>query len=124
MRQIVMNISKADAWESEVGSFADSTLWTTIWTAPDSVGTFTLSVAVSDGKSSSSGSVDVETGNTSLTVETDFPGAFITLNGSLQPDRTPHTFDPLPPGLHQVRVDHPEFRFAVAGMLEGRKPGA
>lgn len=101
-------------WTAPAGSFADSSASGTIWTAPDSAGTFTLSVRVSDGADSVSTSADVITGNASLTVHSVPSGATLSLDGKLSGKQTPYTYSPLAPGLHQVRVDHPDYVFSPA----------
>ncbi len=96
-------------WRADAGSYADSTTDGTIWTAPMTPGTYTLTVEISDGEFTVDGSVTVRVGNAVLVVDSDPPGANITLD--LQPTSfvTPHTFDPLPPGGHPVRVSENAF---------------
>ncbi len=98
-------------WRADGGSFEDSTADATVWTAPMSPGTFTLRVEISDGEFTVDGSVTVRVGNATLVVDSDPPGANITLD--LQPTRfvTPHTFDPVPPGGHPVSVSENAFTY-------------
>ena len=91
-------------WSAPSGQFQNPSLNTTLWTAPDSAGIFGLTVSVSDGAASAEATVQVEVGNASLTVLSEPPGAFLTLNGVPTTFRTPHTFDPLAPGPHQVTL--------------------
>jgi len=96
-------------WTAAAGTFDDPTSSGTLWTAPDSAGTFTLLIRVSDGADSVSSSVDIVAGNASLTVLSDPPGASLTLDGTLTIRHTPFTFSPLAPGVHQVVADHPDY---------------
>jgi hypothetical protein len=101
------------SWSADEGTFGNPSARTTRWTAPDSAGTFTLTVLVKDKADSTEGSIDVLAGNVSLTVESDPPDAFITRDGRPTQFRTPHTFDPLAPGFHQVRIFNPDFAYAT-----------
>ena len=100
-------------WSASVGTFQDPSAPSTRWTAPDSAGTFTLTVFVSDGTDSTEGTVDVGVGNVSVTVESDPPDALITLDGIVTGKRTPHTFDPLPPGPHRATLFNRDFGYST-----------
>lgn len=102
-------------WSAAQGSFQDSSLSTTFWTAPDSPGTYTLSVFATDGEFSTSGEIEVEAGNASLTVLSDPPDALLSLDGVPTAFRTPFTFDPLPPGPHQVTLVSPSYAYDRTG---------
>jgi hypothetical protein len=92
-------------WESTGGSFQDSTLSSTTWTAPDSAGTFTLTFYADDGIHTISTSGEVTVGNATLTVLSDPPGAGIELNSAFTGFVTPHTFTPLAPGTYDLRIE-------------------
>jgi hypothetical protein len=100
-------------WSANVGMFQEPSAAASRWTAPDSAGTFTLTALVSDGTDSTESSVDVAVGNVSVTVESDPPDALITLDGSVTGKRTPHTFDPLPPGPHRATLFNPDFAYSA-----------
>lgn len=103
-------------WTAATGSFADSAASGTVWTASDSAGTFTLTVRVSDGADSAQASVQIVAGNAGLTVLSTPPGAALTLDGAATTVRTPHTFSPLAPGLHQVAVEDPGYVFSPSSV--------
>lgn len=58
------------AWSSDGGRFSDSSAATTIWTAPEAIGSFTLTCVVSDSRDVGIGSADV---TVTLYVATDTP---------------------------------------------------
>lgn len=99
------------SWSSSGGSFGDSTLASTTWTAPVIPGTYTLAILVSDEINTVSASASVDVGNASLTVSSDPPGALITLDGLGTAFRTPHTFAPIPTGAHAARLFSQHFAY-------------
>ena len=101
------------AWSAGGGTFDDSTGTAANWTAPDSAGTTLIRVVVGDGTSTVEGAVSVIVGNASLTIESDPPGALITLDGLPLAELAPYTISPIPPGFHQVRVFNPSYIHAA-----------
>jgi hypothetical protein len=99
-------------WSATGGSFNDSTVSSVNWTAPDTAGTYTVTVEATDGKETVSRSVDLGVGSASLTVLSDPPGAFISLDGTPTGLRTPATFAPLSPGDHIAAISNPYFTYA------------
>jgi hypothetical protein len=98
-------------WTADGGNFADSTAGSTIWTAPMTPGTYTLRVSLTDGEFTVDGSTTIEAGNAVLTVDSDPPGAVISLDLGPTLYVTPHTFDPVAPGSHPVSVAETDFAY-------------
>lgn len=104
----------AYCWEAASGTLSDPRADDTFWTAPDSAGVFTVTLTVSDGRDSVMAEVALEVGEGSLLVDSDPPGAAITINGEFVLPVTPHRFETLPVGSHRITLQSEEFVYADA----------
>ena len=91
-------------WSSSGGVFTDPGRPSTNWRAPNVPGAYILRLRASDGHEFEEDSVTVFCGNVSLTVESSPSHALITLDGTPTGHTTPHTFDPLAVGFHNVSL--------------------
>jgi hypothetical protein len=100
------------AWTADGGSYSDPTDDTTFWTAPDTAGAYSLVVTITDGMFTVVDSIFAPVGAGSLKVTSDPAGALLVIDGRTTQFVTPHTFDELAIGPHQVRVVDQEFLFS------------
>jgi len=99
------------SWTADFGVFSTPDDASSFWTSPDSAGAYVLRMLVDDGEDTDTDSVTVLVGAGSLKVFSEPPGALLILDGRQTTFVTPHQFDDLAIGFHQVQLLELEFNY-------------